>query len=121
MEDTFIKIEQMAAHAKEYVNNRIAEVKLSSAEKTSKLLAIIIAIAVSMLVFIFFIAFASTALAFALAKWTGEFYWGFLIVAGIYFLLGMLVWILKEKLLRFPIMNAMLQQLFKADTDNEEN
>ena len=120
METTFAKVEEMAVHVKEYVNNRIASVKLSAAEKSSKLMANVIAIAITMMVFVFFVVFASIALAYAFASLTGEFYWGFLIVAGIYLLLGVLVWLMKEKLLRLPIMNAMLQLLFKEDDELDE-
>ncbi len=120
MEDTFAKVEELSAHVKEYINNRIDSVKFSAAEKSSSVLANIIAVAIAVLVLTFFVLFGSVALAYAIAKWTGEVYWGFLIVAGIYLLFGILVWLLREKLLRLPIMNAMVQQLFKDDTDNHE-
>ena len=121
MEDSFAKVEDLAVHIKEYLNNRIESVKLSAAEKSSKMLANLIAISAVLLVFLFVIVFASIALAYVLAKLTGELYWGFLIVAGIYLLLGSLIWLLKEKILRFPIMNAMLHQLFKDDETDDTN
>lgn len=120
MEKTFAKVEEMAEHVKEYVNNHIASVKLNVAEKTSGVLANIIAMAVALMVFVFFIVFTSVALAFVFAKLTGEYYWGFLIVAGIYLLIGLLVWTMREKLLKLPIMNAILQQLFKEEEDADE-
>ena len=120
MEKTFAKVEEMAEHVKEYVNNHISSAKISVAEKTSGILANIIAVMVALTVFLFFIIFSSVALAFVFAKLTGEYYWGFLIVAGIYLLTGILVWSLKEKLLRMPIMNALLQQLFKDEEEADE-
>ncbi|MBL0181942.1 MAG: phage holin family protein [Chitinophagaceae bacterium] len=120
MEKTFAKVEEMAEHVKEYVNNHIASAKLNVAEKTSGVLANIIAMAVALMVFVFFIVFTSVALAFVFAKLTGEYYWGFLIVAGIYLLIGLLVWTMREKLLKLPIMNAILQQLFKEEEDADE-
>lgn len=121
MEKTFARVEELADHVKEYVNNRIASVKLSVAEKTSAVLSTIIAMVVVLTVFVFFIVFAGIALAFVFAKLTGEYYWGFLIVAGIYLLVGLLVWTLKEKLIRLPIMNAILQQLFKEEENDEQD
>ncbi len=120
MEDTFAKVEELSAHIKEYINNRVDSMKFKAAEKSSSVLANIIAVAIAVLVLTFFVLFGSVALAYAIAKWTGEVYWGFLMVAGIYLLLGVLVWLLREKLLRLPIMNAMVQQLFKEDTDHHE-
>lgn len=120
MEKTFTKLEDLAAHIKEYVNNRVSSIKLSVAEKTSKILANLIAASIVIFVFFFFIIFISIAIAFAFAKLTGEYYWGFLIVAGIYLLMGIIVWALKDKLLRFPIMNSMLKQLFNEENDEDQ-
>ena len=120
MEKTFAKVEEMAEHVKEYVNNHINSAKISVAEKTSGILANIIAVTIVFTVFLFFIIFSSVALAYAFAKLTGEYYWGFLIVAGIYLLIGVLVWPLKEKLLRMPIMNSILHQLFKDEEEADE-
>jgi hypothetical protein len=121
MEKTFAKVEDLADHIKEYINIRVAAVKLNTAEKTSKLAANIFAAIIAVLVFVFFLIFASIALAFVFSKLTGEFYWGFLIVAGIYLLLALVIWLLRERLMRIPIMNAMLEQLFKDDEDGEED
>ena len=119
MEDTFAKAEELAEHVKEYINNRMDSVKLSAAEKSSKLAATVIASVVVAMFFISFLFFASTALAFVFSKLTGALSWGFLIVAGIYLLLGALVWLLKDRILQLPIMNAMLQQLFTEEDDDE--
>ena len=120
MENTFAKVEELADHVKEYINNRIASMKLSVAEKISAVLSNIIALLIVLTVFVFFIVFSGIALAFLFAKLTGEYYWGFLIVAGIYGLTGILVWTLKEKIIRLPIMNAILQQLFKEENDEQD-
>lgn len=120
MEKTFAKAEDLAEHIKEYINVQVATAKLGAAEKTSKLAANLIAAAIAVIVFIFFLLFASIALAFVFSKLTGEYYLGFLIVAGIYLLLGLITWALKERMLRIPIMNKMLEQLFKEDDDDED-
>jgi len=120
MENTFSKIEELAGHVKEYVDNRLASVKFSTAEKSSAVIANILAKSISLLIFFFVIGFASFALAYVLAKITGEYYWGFFIVAGIYLLIALLVWALKEKILRLPIMNAMLRQFFKNEEDEKD-
>ena len=120
MEDTFTKIEELTDHIKEYVNNNIDSAKIKTAKKSSALIAGIIARVVVLLIFMFAIVFASVALGFALGKFTGALYWGFLIVAGIYLLLAFMIWSMQEKILRLPIMNFMLQLLFKTN-NNEKN
>ena len=120
MEDTFAKAEDLAEHVKEYINNRMDAVKLNAAEKSSKLAATVIASVVVAMFFITFLFFASTALAFVFSKLTGELWLGFLIVGGIYLLLGAVVWLLRDRILQLPIMNALLQQLFTDDEDEED-
>lgn len=120
MEKTFTRVEELAGHIKEYVNSRMASAKLSAAEKTSAVLSGILAIMLVLVLFVFFILFSGIALALVFAELTGEYYLGFLLVAGMYLVCGVLVWSMKEKLIRLPIMNAILQQLFKEETDEQD-
>jgi|SRR6185369_16535201 len=120
MESTFAKVEELADHVKNYVKTKIASAKLSVAEKTSRLISNLIAGLVVAGVFLLFILFGSIAGALALSAWIGKMYAGFLIVAGIYLLIGIIVWNARERLLRIPIMNSMISQLFKDD-ENEKD
>lgn len=121
MENVFARVEELGAHIMEYVNVRMDAVKLSTAEKTSKAIAGALAFAVALQFLMLFLIFASFALAYAFAEWTGELYWGFLIVAGIYLVLGIIIWMAREKILRIPLMNAMLRQMHTGHKEEEEN
>jgi len=120
MEKAFAKMEELAGTIKEYVNARIASVKLNTAEKISGVMANVLAALVVAVVFLFFIIFASIALALVLAGWMGSTWAGFLIVALLYLLIGVVVWMARGKLIRMPIMNAIIQQLFKNDGYEED-
>lgn len=120
MEKTFARVEELADTIKEYVNTRIESVKLSAAEKSSAVVANVLAGIIVAIVFLFFIVFASVALAFGLGEWIGKTWAGFLIVAGLYLLIGIIVWAARGKLIRLPLMNAMIQQLFKKDEEDED-
>ena len=119
MEKAFAKAEELAGTIKEYVNSRIESVKLNAAEKSSAVMANIIAGVIVAMVFLFFIVFGSVALAFGLGQWLDKTWAGFLIVAGLYLLIAMVVWAARGKIIRLPIMNALIQQLFKTDEDEE--
>ncbi|RXK62643.1 hypothetical protein ESA94_06500 [Lacibacter luteus] len=120
MQETFAKAEELAGHVREYIHNRLDVAKLDTAEKTSKVAAFIIAV-VTVAVFIFsFIFFASVALAFVFSRTTGSLAGGFLIVAGIYLLIGIIIWLLKDRIIQLPIMNALLKQLFREEEDDDE-
>jgi len=84
------------------------------------MVAAFIAVAIVSILYLLLVVFISIALAFALGKWTGQLYCGFLIVAGLYFVAGLVIWLTKEQLLRFPIMNAILKQLSNERSDEED-
>jgi hypothetical protein len=115
------KVEDLFDHTREYVNIRVNEAKLVLAEKTSAIIALIIATAVVNIFFLFCLLFASMAGAFALGHWLKNGWLGFLLVGALYFLIGLIVWAAKERLIRIPIMNGIIQQLFKNDEDNEKD
>ena len=118
MEEIFAKAEELMSDVKEYVDNRLSSVKLNVAEKTSKVGSQIISVTIITIIFIFFLVFSSIALAFAFSRLTGEYYWGFAIVAGIYLLAGFALSAAKEKIIRLPLLNALLKQLFKNDEED---
>lgn len=122
MEKAFAKAEELASAVKDYVDTRLDSVKLSVAEKTSAVLANVLAGMVVALVFVCFVFFGSIALALLLGSWLGAWWLGFLIVAGIYLLLGLITWLARGRLIRLPIMNAMIRQMFnRLEFDDDEN
>ena len=121
MEEVFSKVESLAENVRDYVNTRIDTVKLTAAEKSSKLLSNLIAGAIVAVVFLLFFLFVNFSIAYALAEWVGKTWAGFLIVAGFYLLAAIIVWAGREKIIRVPIMNSILNLLFKNDEEDEED
>lgn len=120
MSDEFNRIESLLGQAKEYVNTRIAQFKLSVAEKISKTMATVIAGLAAALVFFLFLVFAGVAAAIALGQWVGYMWLGFLIMAVVYLLLAIIVWKAKDRLLALPIMNAIIGRLFDEEEVQDE-
>jgi hypothetical protein len=118
MESAFAKVEELAGTIKDYADARMESVKLNIAEKSSAVLANVIAGVIVVAVFLFFFVFANIALAFGLGEWIGKIWAGFLIVAFLYLLTGIIVWFARVKIIRLPIMNALIQQLFTADDED---
>lgn len=121
MSNSFEKWEGLTDHVKEYINTRVELTKLQIAEKTSLIISQVIAVTIVALFFLFVLVFGSIAGAWALSDWIGKPYAGFLIVAGIYLVLGIIVWIARGRLLRYPIMNAIIGQLQKKDDNHESS
>jgi Fe2+ transport system protein B len=119
METAFAKVEELAGTIKDYVNTRIESVKLSAAEKSSGVIANLLAGIFVAMLFLFFIFFVSIALAFVLGEWIGQTWAGFLIVAFLYLFAGLLIWVGKAGFIRLPIMNAILKQLFNQEDEED--
>lgn len=121
MSEEFKKAESLVDQLKEYVNTRVAQLKLSAAEKASRLAASMIAVLVAALVFLLFLALVSVAAAIVIGQWLGSMWLGFLVLAGVVLVITFLLWTLRDRLLRIPIMNSMLKVLFEKEEDDEKN
>ena len=119
MEKVFSKVEELTGSVKDYINTRVEAAKLNMAAKTSMLAANIIAAAGVAAVLLFSLLMLRTALAFALGEWLHKMWLGFVIVAVLYLVLGMILWAARRKLIQLPVMNALLGQLF-TNTENDE-
>lgn len=119
MEKAFAQVEELADTVKEYVNTRMESVKLNAAEKSSGIVATIIAGILVATVFLCFLIFGSVALALGLGDWIGQPWAGFLIVAFLYLLIGVVVWFARVKIIQLPIMNALIRQLFNEEYEED--
>lgn len=120
LEEEFKNAEELAMHVKAYIQTEIELFKLRFAEKLSKIVSNFIAAMVIVGVLLLFMLFVSLALAFLIGEWLGRISAGFFIVSALYLLAGMLIWNLREKLIRIPILNAILRQLFNNETTDEK-
>lgn len=120
MEETFARVEELVENLKEYAGNRADQVKLNTAEKTAKLMSYLIAITIIAALVLFFILFMAMALAVYLGQLLGGLQWGLLITGGMLLLLIFLLWVLRTHFLQYPIMNALLRQLYHQQEEEDE-
>jgi uncharacterized membrane protein YqjE len=120
MEKAFEKVESLAGSIKEYINTRIEYTKLTTAEKSATVVANLAAGLLLACVFIFFLVFTGICLSILIGQWTGHLWAGFLIIAFFYLLFGLLIWVARGRIIRLPVMNALIQQLFKNDEEDQE-
>lgn len=119
--EEFKKVEHLVEHLKEYLNTRISLAKLEIAERISRVIAWAAAAVLVFFVLLIFIVFLSLSAAHGIGDALGKPYLGFLIVAGFYLLVALLVWWRKERLLRIPLMNAIVRQLFPENEGDEKD
>lgn len=118
MEKVFAKVNELVGTMKEYVNARIDLLKLEAAEKSSGLIASLLARAIVAVVFLCFFIFAGIGLSLLAGEYTGKIWAGYLIVAFAYLLLAIVAWAGRSWILRIPIMNALIKEIFKSDEED---
>ena len=121
MSEAFKKAESLISELKEYVNTRVAQAKLSIAEKVSKIITYAVMILMVALVFFLFVVLLCVAGAIAIGQWLDNMWLGFIIMAVICLLFGFIMWIAKDKLLQKPIMNVLIKTLFDNDSKDEKD
>ena len=99
---------KMIETIKEYVSKRIDLLKIEATEKSSLSAGIITYFVIMLVAFGFFIILFNFGIAFLIGEALGNQSYGFLIVAGFYLLIMILVMVFKKK-----IVNSVADQVIK--------
>ena len=110
-----VKIEELAVSLKKYVNTNYELLKLEAAERSSVLGSGLMSGLVLALVGILFIFFLSLAAGFYISTCLGNNYAGFMIVAGFYLLVCLILLIGRRKLLEKPFRDKIIQKMFSTN------
>jgi hypothetical protein len=117
LEEEKTKIEDLVDHLKEYMSTSFEIVKLKAIEKGVTVASSTAAVMVSSVLFLFSLLFLSAGLALYLGNALGNSFYGFLIVGGIYLLLGIVINAGKKSFVGTPVSNALIKQLMKEDKE----
>ncbi|MGZ3919457.1 MAG: phage holin family protein [Bacteroidia bacterium] len=102
----------------DYIDTKVDILKLKAIDKTGSAISGAIVGVAATILGLFVLQFLSFSAAYAIAEFTGYYYVGFLCVAGFYILLTILVFVLKEKLVTMPIINALLKKFYHSTGEN---
>ncbi len=103
-----------------YIELKVDLFKIEFIETFSSIFSKIITLWVSIILGIIFISFLLLALGLYLGKILGAYYWGFLIVAGIFLLLAILFILLRNVILTNPLINSFIETFFDKEIKNEK-
>jgi hypothetical protein len=112
------KLNEMVDDVKEYINIKFNIIKLTVAENVANLLANLITNGAVILFFLFFLLFGSISLGFYMATLVDSYALGFLIVAGIYLVFGLIIMATKESYIEKPLINKFILNFFKDPRDD---
>ncbi|HEV9037167.1 MAG TPA: phage holin family protein [Puia sp.] len=120
MED-FRKVEDLVDHVREYAHVRMDVARLGLAERSSGVIATLISGAALAAMLAFSFLFICVAAGLLLGRVLDDLVAGFLIVATFDILLGMIIWWSRKSLIRTPVMNAILEELFEKKEGHEKD
>ena len=117
LKDAKEKVEQTYQHVIDYAEARWNMIAIEVADHTATIAtSVVMGICLGILG-LFFLTFLSIALAFWLADLTHSYALGFLIVGGIYGLIGVVVFANRKRWLFLPFMDKFLQLLYRKQDD----
>jgi uncharacterized membrane protein len=99
----------------QYAKTTVELYKLKAIHTFADLFAAVATGFIIWVIIFLFILFISFGLAFYLGDVLGGWYYGFFIVAGIYALVGLVIYALRIKCLKERINNFIIRQIFKED------
>ena len=112
-ETPVLSFEELINDTKTYVETNVDLFKLKFVDKTSTVTSSLIFIIAIATLIVIALMLASTGIAIWLGKMLGEYYYGFYIVAGFFAILVIIFYIFREKWLKMPIANSLIENLSK--------
>ena len=94
---------------KDYIKAHTEGILTKASEKASSFISKMLAGLLLFLCICCTVFFASFTLAFSISNHFEKPYLGFLVVCGLYLLLGLLVWWQRDRLIKRPIMNVLIE------------
>jgi hypothetical protein len=113
-------ISDLSDQVRDYIHLRIDIFKLNLTEKLATLTTTLLISIIFFIVFLFFTLFLSLAFIFWFREYVGTAWVGALIVAGFYILVGIVVFLLRDKLFLNRIVVQISKILLEEEEQNEE-
>jgi len=109
------QVEALFKEFKDYVSLRLQITQLKYSSKTSLVTSSVLTyMLISMIVF-FFVLVLTIGIALWMGNLLGEWYLGFLIMAGIYLLIGLVIFTFRNRWIRIPLNNLIIKEIFDED------
>ena len=107
------KIQQIIQHVEKYVSTTVELYKLKAYQKVAEIATTVITSVLMAFFGILFLIFVSIGLAVYLGEIMGRMHYGFMIVAGIYLLLAVIIYMLSKKVLKDKFNTMIVRKIFK--------
>jgi len=108
-----VKIEEpgLLERLESFIQTNIKLFQYKAIDKGTELGSSIISVVIMSVFFILGFILLSVALALLIGYWLGAGYYGFFIVAGLYFLIGLVVFLFRNSWIKTPLINFFSKKL----------
>jgi hypothetical protein len=111
MENKPTSVEELFYKLKDYGETTLDLYKLKAINKVSGFLSnLIVGLLLIVLLFLVLICI-SIGLGLLIGSWLGNVYWGFFIMAGIYIIIGLVLFSGRKRILKEPVANHLIKEL----------
>ena len=110
---TLTLIESLFNQTKDYVDNKLELLKLQAIDKSSKMASAIASGLALFVVFFIFFVILNIGIALLIGDLVGKSYLGFLILAGIYLIVGLVIISMRNKIFKGPITGMIIRKFYK--------
>ena len=113
MEEHTNSVKELINKTGSYLETRLDLLKLQAVDKSAGVVSsLVTALIIASFVFLL-VVILSIGVALWIGHETGELYYGFFIVGGFYILLSILLYAFRDKFLKGPVGNSIIQKLLK--------
>lgn len=109
------QVEALFEEFKDYVSLRLQITQLKYSSKTSLVTSSLLTYMLISMVVFFFVLVLTIGIALWIGNLLGEWYLGFLIMAGIYLMLGLVIFTFRNRWIRIPLNNLIIKEIFDED------
>src|SRR5258708_3788384 len=106
-------IETLIKKSRDYLDTKIELTKLKAVNTSSDVLSTLIYLIVKILIIFLLIGFTSVAVAILIGKTLRDYYYGFLIIGGIYLFVLLIIYIQSKNWIKGPIANSLINKMLK--------
>jgi hypothetical protein len=99
--------------SKDYLDTTVELTKLKTIDRSADVLSTVIVVVSMIFLGSLFLLFVSCGLALMLGKMLGAYQYGFFIVGGFYALVLLLIYVQRDKWLKTPITNGLINKMLK--------
>jgi hypothetical protein len=115
MENDTSTIEMLFEKAEEYTRTTVELMKLQAVDKAATVMSSLLSRVIVFIVFVLFAFLFNVGLSLWVGELLGATHYGFFVVSGFYLLVTIVLYIVKDKVLKTPICNFIIVRMLKKN------